>query len=45
MLTKAGRFGFIGFVFYVSVNWMADNPSKIDDFRNFVNRSVFQIIN
>ena len=30
---------------YMSINWIADHPAKINKFRNFVNSSVFEITN
>ena len=44
MIKKLIRFGFTVGVIYISVNWAADNPTKINKFRNFMNDSVVEIV-
>ncbi len=44
MLVKFGRFGFVGFIIYVSINWIADNPSQVDKFRKTVNKTIFDTL-
>ena len=34
------RYGFTAFVFYATINWVADNPAKVNYIRKQVNKSV-----
>ena len=38
------RYGFMSVVFYIGINWLADNPQTINSIRNQVNAIVSNLI-
>ena len=43
-MDKIFRYGFMSVLFYIGINWLADNPKKIKSVRKQVNELVSNII-
>tara|TARA_B100000131_G_scaffold149815_1_gene145367 strand:- start:157 stop:288 length:132 start_codon:yes stop_codon:yes gene_type:complete len=43
-MDKIFRYGFMSVVFYFGINWLADNPKKINSVRKQVNALVSNFI-